>query len=67
MLKHSKDAILKTSMGWTVETLNATVDKELEALPADPIGRQTPPFTAGKDSAQDDVKPVSSVVRCTAG
>ena len=28
-------AIVRVSMNWSVETLNATVDRELDALPAD--------------------------------
>ena len=35
LFRYSKSAILKTPMDWTVETLNTTVDKELESLPAD--------------------------------
>ena len=35
-LKHSKNAIMKTSdMMWTVETLNEAVDAEMDGLPAD--------------------------------
>ena len=35
LFRYSKSAILKMPMDWTVETLNTTVDKELESLPAD--------------------------------
>ena len=32
---YSKFAIITVPMDWSVETLNATVDRELDALPAD--------------------------------